>query len=152
MMRKLMKTEGDLSTLLLRLGLGVMIFPHGAQKLLGWWGGHGFSATIQASTERMGLPWVVAFLVVIGEFFGGLGLIMGLFERVAAAGVGIIMVGAMLTHLKNGFFLNWTLTPNAGHGFEFHLLAIAIAAAIVLRGSGALSLDRSLTKAKEPGA
>jgi len=139
-----MKTEPELSTLILRLTLGLVMFPHGAQKMLGWFGGGGLSGTIEAMTG-MGLPLVVVLLVISGEFFGAIGLIVGCLSRVAAGGLVIIMVGAAFLHIENGFFMNW-FGAQEGEGYEYHLLAIGIALAIVIKGSGALSIDRWVTE------
>lgn len=141
---RVMRTEPELSTLILRLALGVVIFPHGAQKMLGWFGGGGLSGTIEAMTG-MGLPLIVVLLVVVGEFFGSIGLIVGCLSRVAAGGIAVIMMGAGFMNRQNGFFMNWW-GQLEGEGFEYHLLAIGIALALVIKGSGALSIDRLLTR------
>jgi putative oxidoreductase len=128
--------------LLARLALGIVIFPHGAQKVLGWFGGHGFAGTMTFFTGTMGLPYLVALLVVLAEFLGSLGLIAGALTRIAALGIGSVMLGAILmVHLPNGFFMNWGGTQ-AGEGFEYHLLAIGLVLILLLRGGGALSIDR----------
>lgn len=145
MLRRLMLTDDDYGMLIVRLALGLVIFPHGAQKLLGWFGGGGFAATLQGMTQ-MGLPAVVVFLVILFEFFGSLALITGFLGRVGAFGVLCVMAGAILTvHLPNGFFMNW-MGNQKGEGFEYHLLAIGMALAILVKGSGALSMDRSMTR------
>ncbi len=145
MMKKIMSTSNDVALTVLRLVLGVVFFAHGAQKLLGWFGGYGFHGTM-GFFEHMGMPAPVAFLIICTEFFGGLGLIVGLLTRIAALGIGVEMIGAIfLVHLPNGFFMNWMGTQK-GEGFEYHLLAIAAAAVLLLRGSGAFSLDRTLSK------
>ena len=145
MMKKIMSTNNDVALTVLRLVLGVVFFAHGAQKLLGWFGGYGFHGTM-GFFEHMGMPAPVAFLIICTEFFGGLGLIVGLLTRIAALGIGVEMIGAIfLVHLPNGFFMNWMGTQK-GEGFEYHLLAIAAAAVLLLRGSGAFSLDRTLSK------
>jgi putative oxidoreductase len=144
-MKKIMNTSNDVAFTVLRLVLGVIFFAHGAQKLLGWFGGYGFQGTM-GFFEHMGMPAPVAFLIICTEFFGGLGLIVGLLSRIAALGIGVEMIGAIfLVHLPNGFFMNWAGTQK-GEGFEYHLLAIAAAAVLLLRGSGAFSLDRRLSK------
>jgi putative oxidoreductase len=144
-MKKIMNTSNDVAFTVLRLVLGVIFFAHGAQKLLGWFGGYGFQGTM-GFFEHMGMPAPVAFLIICTEFFGGLGLIVGLLSRIAALGIGVEMIGAIfLVHLPNGFFMNWAGTQK-GEGFEYHLLAIAAAAVLLLRGSGAFSLDRTLSK------
>lgn len=144
-MKRLMGTSSDVSLTTLRLVLGVVFFAHGAQKMLGWFGGYGFQGTM-GFFEHMGMPAPVALLIICTEFFGGLGLIVGLLTRIAALGIGVEMIGAVfMVHLQNGFFMNWYGTQK-GEGFEYHLLAIAVAAALLLRGSGAFSLDRTLSK------
>jgi putative oxidoreductase len=147
-MKKLMATSNDGSLTLLRLALGVVFFAHGAQKVLGWFGGPGFSATIQGFAGYLHVPAPLAVLAVAAEFLGGLGLIFGFFGRIAAAGVAVNMaVAVALVHFPFGLFMNWSGTQK-GEGFEFHLLAIASAAVIALRGSGAWSFDRLLTRPK----
>ncbi len=143
-MKKLLATNGDWLQLLLRLTLGIVIFPHGAQKLLGWFGGYGFSGTMGFLTGTVGLPWVVALLVIMAESLGALGVILGFLTRVGALGILSVMLGAILTvHLKVGFFMNWT-GQQQGEGFEYHLLAIGLALALLVRGGGALSVDRAI--------
>jgi putative oxidoreductase len=145
MLKRLMSTGDDVSLTILRVILGVVFFAHGSQKMLGWFGGFGFQGTMGAFTH-MGMPTPVAFLIICTEFFGGLGLIFGLLTRIPALGITGLMIGAIfMVHIKNGFFMNWMGTQK-GEGFEYHLLAIAIAAAILLRGAGAFSLDRALSK------
>ncbi|HYE99824.1 MAG TPA: DoxX family protein [Planctomycetota bacterium] len=140
----LFATPGDAGATAARVTLGLVMFPHGAQKLLGWFGGHGFSGTMGYFTEHAGLPWIAAFLVIVAEFFGSLGLLVGFLGRLAAAGIAAVMVGAIvMVHLPHGFFMNWQGTQ-AGEGFEFHLLALGLAAVVLIRGSGALSIDRGL--------
>jgi len=107
MLKKLMNTSNDVSLTILRLVMGVVYFAHGAQKMLGWFGGFGFHATMGFFTH-MGMPAAVAFLVICTEFFGGLGLIVGLLTRIAALGIGVEMIVAIfMVHLQNGFFMNW---------------------------------------------
>ncbi len=145
MLKKLMGTSDDVALTMLRLVLGVVFFAHGAQKMLGWFGGYGFQGTMGFFTH-MGFAAPVAFLIICTEFFGGLGLIVGLLTRIAALGIGVEMIGAIfIVHLQNGFFMNWYGTQK-GEGFEYHLLVIATAAALLLRGAGAFSADRALSK------
>lgn len=142
----LLRTDHDRVALLLRLALGLVILPHGAQKLLGWFGGHGFEGTMGYFTGALGIPAAVAFLVILAESAGALALVTGFLGRVSAAGIAAVMAGAVLTsHLQHGFFMNWS-GQQAGEGFEYHLLAIAIAVALMVRGSGAWSLDRLLAR------
>jgi putative oxidoreductase len=145
MLKRLMSTSEDVSLTTLRLILGVVFFAHGAQKMLGWFGGYGFHGTMAFFTQ-LGMPAPVAFLIICTEFFGGLGLILGLLTRIPALGIVALMTGAIfMVHLPNGFFMNWAGNQK-GEGFEFHLLALAIAAALLLRGAGKFSLDRALSK------
>lgn len=144
MLKRLMHTDDDVGMLIVRLALGIVFFPHGAQKLLGWFGGGGFAGTMQGMTG-MGLPAAVVFLVIIAEFFGALSLITGFLGRVGAFGVFCVMLGAIfMVHLPNGFFMNWMGTQK-GEGVEYHLLAIGMAVAIMVKGSGAFSIDRSMS-------
>lgn len=130
---------------MLRLALGVVMLPHGLQKTLGWFGGPGFHA-MMTGFEAGGIPPVFAFLAICAEFLGGLGLIVGLLSRIAAFGILCNMLVAIYrVHWVNGFFMNWAGNQK-GEGFEFHILAIAIAIAIIIRGAGAFSLDRALSK------
>ena len=145
MFKKLIQTDDDVGMFLVRLFLGIVMFPHGAQKMLGWFGGGGFSGTLQGMTG-MGLPAAVVVLIIIGEFFGSLGLIFGFLGRLAAGGILIIMLGAIfMVHLKNGFFMNWMGAPNGQEGFEYHLLVVGMALAVLVKGSGKLSIDRALS-------
>ncbi|HEY6302933.1 MAG TPA: DoxX family protein [Terriglobales bacterium] len=145
MLKKLTSTSNDVSLTILRVVLGMVFFAHGAQLMLGWFGGNGFHATMGFFTHS-GMPAAVAFLVICAQFFGALGLLVGLLTRIAAFGIACVMTGAIfIVHLPNGFFMNWMGTQK-GEGFEFHLLALAMAAALLLRGGGALSLDRTLSK------
>lgn len=143
-MKRLLSTGNDVSLTFLRLVLGVVFFAHGAQKMLGWFGGYGFHGTM-GFFEHMGMPAPVAFLVICTEFFGGLGLIVGLLTRIAALGIGVEMIGAIfMVHLSNGFFMNW-FGNQKGEGFEYHLLAIAMAGTLLLRGAGKFSVDGVLS-------
>jgi putative oxidoreductase len=145
MLRRLLSTTNDPTLTILRLILGAVFFAHGAQKMLGWFGGHGFSASMAFFTHNMGIPAFFAFLAIAAEFFGGLGLLVGLLGRVAAFGVLCNMVVAIfLVSGHVGFFMNWFGTQK-GEGYEFHLLAIALCVAILVKGSGAFSIDRALT-------
>jgi putative oxidoreductase len=120
------------------------MFPHGAQKLLGWFGGHGYTNTISFFTQNMGIPSPLAFLVIVIEFFGAIALVVGFLGRLAALGIGTVLaVAAFKVNLVNGFFMNWN-GNNAGEGYEYHILGAAIALALVITGSGMLSLDRKL--------
>lgn len=151
-MRALFRTTDELSLLILRLTLGGVMWPHGAQKLLGWYGGFGFTGTMGFFTEKMQLPWIVALLIIIGESFGSLGLIVGFLTRVAAFGILLIMVGAIvLVHWPNGFFMNWS-GKQAGEGYEYHLLAAGISLVLLLYGGGRWSVDREIAGQLPPRA
>jgi len=145
MIRKLIATDNDSATTILRLVLGVVFFAHGAQKMLGWFGGYGFTGTMGFFTGVMHIPAVFAFLAIAAEFFGGLGLIFGLLTRVAAFGILCNMIVAVaMVHHQFGFFVNWT-GAQKGEGYEYHLLALAIAAFLIIRGAGAASVDGLLS-------
>jgi putative oxidoreductase len=144
MLSKLLRTNNDFTLTVVRLVLGVVFFAHGAQKMLGWFGGYGFSGTM-GFFEHNGIPAVFAFLAISAEFFGGIGLLLGLLSRVAAFGITCNMLVAIATlHHRFGLFMNWT-GQQKGEGFEFHLLVLAITFLIMVRGAGALSLDRLLS-------
>ena len=137
-------TDGSPAQTALRLGLALVMFPHGAQKLFGWFGGFGFEGTMSYMTGAIGAPWVLAFLAIVAESLGPIALALGLFGRVAAFGIANVMIAAVATtHLTHGFFMDWNGTM-AGEGFEYHLLVLAITVALILRGSGAGSLDQRI--------
>jgi putative oxidoreductase len=141
MLKSLFTTPADIVPMILRLTLGLVFFPHGAQKVLGWFGGYGFSGTMAFFTGQMHIPALFAFLAIAAEFAGSLGLITGLLTRVAAFGIASVMLVAVATtHFGNGFFMNW-YGNQKGEGFEYHLLAIGIALALLIRGGGKWSLD-----------
>jgi putative oxidoreductase len=145
MIRKLIATDNDAATTVLRLVLGVIFFAHGAQKMLGWFGGYGFTATMGFFTAVMHIPALFAFLAIAAEFFGGLGLIFGALTRVAAFGILSNMVVAVaMVHHQFGFFMNWT-GAQKGEGYEYHLLVLAATALLMIRGAGAASVDRLLS-------
>jgi len=138
----LIKTNDNAGSLIARLTLGLVMFPHGAQKMLGWFGGHGFAGTMGFFTGTMHIPAFFAFLAILAEFAGALGLFVGLFGRVAAFGIACVMgVAIVMGHAANGFFMNW-YGNQAGEGFEYHLLAIGLALIVMVCGSGKASLDR----------
>ena len=144
MKKKIFKTNNDWTGLVSRLTIGLILFPHGAQKMLGIFGGYGFSGTMKFFTGTMHLPWLIGFLVILIEFIGSLSLIAGFASRLWSALVIIEMLGAVVTtHLKNGFFMNWAGTQK-GEGYEFHLLIIGLALAILINGSGKFSADEKI--------
>jgi putative oxidoreductase len=145
MIRRLCATDDSIATSILRLVLGVVFFAHGAQKMLGWFGGFGYAGTMGYFTGFAHIPAPLAFLAIAAEFFGGIGLILGFLTRIAAFGIGVNMLVAIMTvHLPFGFFMNWTGSQK-GEGFEFHLLVLAIVVFLMIRGAGAFSVDRVLT-------
>jgi putative oxidoreductase len=150
MFRNLIRTPNDPVALVVRLGLAVMIFGHGAQKVLGWFGGPGLQASMTGFVQNFGLPAPIAALAIWTELIGGILLFVGLLGRLAALAVGIEMVvAALMVHLPNGFFMNWA-GNQAGEGFEFHILAVTSALAVVIRGSGAWSVDQLLSRSWTP--
>jgi putative oxidoreductase len=143
-LRKIFSTANDFTVTIVRLLLGIVFFAHGAQKMLGWFGGYGFHGTMGFFTHS-GIPAPLAFLAICAEFFGGLGLLVGLLSRIAAFGILCNMIVAVLTvHIHNGFFMNW-FGNQKGEGYEYHLLAIAGLLVILIKGAGALSIDRALS-------
>ena len=145
LLRRLLVTEGDPAAALARLSLAGLIFPHGAQHALGWFGGYGFSGTHGWMTKTLGFPAAAAALAILTELVAPLALAIGFGGRLAALGMVGIMLGAISTHVSNGFFMNWFGALPAGQeGFEYHLAVIALAAVVMLKGSGALSADRVL--------
>src|SRR5918995_1812320 len=140
----LLQTDSGVVGFILRITLAVVMFPHGAQKVLGWFGGHGFRGTMKYFTDS-GIPAVFVRLAIAAEFLGSLGLAVGLLTRIAAFGIACVMLVAIVTvHWPNGFFMNW-YGNQKGEGIEYHLLALGIALAILVKGSGALSIDRSMS-------
>ena len=149
MLKKLMRTDDSIGMLLVRVFLGLVIFPHGAQKVFGWFGGHGFAWTMDFFTQRLHIPAPLVVLVIAAEFLGALALIVGFLGRVGAFGVLCVMLGAIfLVHLPQGFFMNWYGTQR-GEGIEYHLLAIGMALAVMAQGSGRFSVDRAVTRSGE---
>jgi putative oxidoreductase len=143
MLSKLLHTENDYTLTWLRVAVGAVMLAHGAQKVLGWFGGPGYDAALKGFLS-MGIPEPLAVTAIFAESFGAIALILGLLGRVAALGIIVdMMVAVALVHLPHGFFMNWT-GAQAGEGFEYHILLIALAAPIVVRGAGALSIDRMI--------
>ncbi len=146
MIKALFSTDGSKGTIFLRLALGIVIFSHGAQKVLGLFGGPGYEKTMEIFTTKMHFPEYAVILLMITEFVGSLCVIAGLFTRIFALAIGASMaVCAYMNHLQNGFFMNW-FGNQKGEGFEFHILVLGIALALVVRGAGAFSIDGKLVK------
>jgi putative oxidoreductase len=147
MFKKLLSTNDNAAIAVARVLLGAVLFPHGAQKLLGWFGGYGFTGTMGFLTGAAHLPYIIALLVIIIEFFGSLMLIIGFATRYVALSVIILFIGIILTDsLQNGFFMNWGGNQH-GEGFEYHILVLAIALALLINGAGKWSADKAITKA-----
>jgi putative oxidoreductase len=144
----LIRTSDESASAYLRVVLGAVMFPHAAQKAFGWFGGGGVSGTLAFFRNGLHVPNAVGLLVIVLELAAAVALVVGAFTRVAAAAIGAVMVAAVaMVHLPHGFFMNW-FGNQAGEGFEYHLLVLAMVAALVLRGGGRGSVDRWLT----PGA
>jgi len=142
----LFATHNDWTGLILRLTVGLVIFPHGAQKMLGMYGGYGFSATLNAFTTNFGLPWIIALLVILIEFFGSIFLIAGFASRLWAFAMLVLFIGIIFkAHLGNGFFMNWSSTQS-GEGYEYALLVIGLSIATIIAGSGKYSVDQLISK------
>lgn len=146
LVQQLFKTNPNIGFSIARLTLGVVIFPHGAQKLLGLFGGYGYSATMESFTTQMGLPSLVAFSVIMVEFFGSISLITGFLSRFWALSLIGMFIGIIFTtQLEYGFFMNW-FGNQSGEGYEYSLLVIGLALAIVFNGSGKYSIDSLISK------
>ena len=136
----------DIALLISRVTLGIVVLGHGAQKLFGWFGGYGFEGTMGFLTETIGVPYAFGLLIILTETLGMIALILGFFGRYFAALLIPIIAGAIVTvHFQFGFFMNWGGNLK-GEGYEFHLLVIALAAGVIINGTGAYSLDRILRK------
>ena len=145
MLRKLLSTPNDPTLTLARIILAVIFFAHGSQKMFGFFGGRGVSGTIEIFQQTMGIPAPLTIMAMIAEVFGAIGLFLGLFSRIAAMGVLVVMIVApFANHLYPNFFMNWQ-GRQMGEGYEYHLLAIALIVTILVRGAGALSLDRAIS-------
>ena len=144
LIQSVLRTDSGVAGLILRLTLAIAMFPHGAQKALGWYGGHGFNVTLK-NFARMGIPTAFGVLAIAAEFLGPIGLVIGLLTRIAAFGIACVMIVAIVTtHWRNGFFMNW-FGNQKGEGYEYHLLVLGIAITLIVVGAGALSLDYALT-------
>jgi putative oxidoreductase len=144
MLAWMLRTNRDWVITIVRIVLGVVFFAHGAQKALGWFGGAGLQSTVRVFREHLRIPAPLALLSIAAEFLGGLGLIVGLLSRVAALGIAVVMIVALVAaHWKFGFFMNW-YGEKQGHGIEYHVLVLALAMAVIIKGAGAFSLDQVL--------
>lgn len=145
-MKKIFATNENSSATIIRIVLGLILFPHGAQKLLGWFGGYGFDGTMGFLTGSVGLPWIIGFLVIIIEFFGALALIFGFATRLVSIGLIALFAGIVFTgHLDQGFFMNWS-GQQKGEGYEYHLLVIGMALSLLVSGAGKWSADYAIQR------
>lgn len=147
-MKKLLATNpNNITALIARLAIGIVIFPHGAQKLLGWFGGYGFSGTMGFLTGTVGLPSILAVLVILIESIGALFVLTGFLTRIAAFGILAQFIGVMFKmHTANGFFMNWS-GAQKGEGIEFFLLLFALAIILLVTGGGKASIDAAIAGA-----
>ena len=146
MKNKIFHTNNDWTGLITRLSIGLVLFPHGAQQMLGIFGGYGFSGTMGFLTNTLRLPCLIAFLVIITEFFGSISLVTGLASRLWSIATGVIFIGTIFTaHIDNGFFMNWFGTQK-GEGFEYALLVVGLSIATLINGSGKYSIDNIVFK------
>jgi putative oxidoreductase len=146
MLIKFLATDSSRTALFQRVALGLVMLPHGLQKTIGWFGGSGLTDTMALFTSALGLPATIAGLVIAAESAGAVALLAGLATRLSALGIAAVMSGAVLfAHLPNGFFMNWS-GQQGGEGFEYHLLALALALPLVVNGGGAASVDGWLAR------
>ena len=144
---RLVDTRPWIGPALARVGLGVVMFPHGAQKLFGWFGGQGFTASVEGMHKHMGIPAPLAVISILTESIGALMLVTGTFTRLAALGMAIDMLVALfVAHAQVGFFMNW-FGQQKGEGFEYHILAIALGLTVLALGGGLASIDRAIARA-----
>lgn len=150
-MKSVFKTNpGNASALIARVCLAVVVFPHGAQKFLGWFGGNGFPRTMDSLTQNAGLPWIIALLVIITEFFAPVFLIAGFLSRIAAFAIGVEFIGVVLkAHIHNGFFMNWYKQPGKGEGLEYFILLFGLVIITIISGGGSASVDAALSRQSE---
>ncbi|MGD2126644.1 MAG: DoxX family protein [Desulfobacteraceae bacterium] len=143
MYKEFVKTDRSPAQLIIRIALGVVMFPHGAQKVFGWFGGAGYAKTIEAFAG-MGFPAWTTVVLMVTETLGAVLLILGFLTRVWAMGIGIAMTICMfMNHVQHGFFMNW-FGQQKGEGFEYHILVLGIVLALIIRGGGVFSMDRKL--------
>lgn len=145
MKRFLITERSDRSALIARLTLGLVVFPHGAQKLMGWFGGYGFENTMNNFTSHMQLPWIIAFLVILIESIGSICIVAGFATRFWAIAMFINFIGIIFTaHIKHGFFMNWNMLPDVPEGFEYHLLIVGLCIILIVVGGGKWSVDAAM--------
>ncbi len=146
MVKAVLKTSDSVALLFIRLALGVVMFPHGAQKVFGWFGGPGFSKTLEVFNLQFGFPSALTGLVMAIELLGSIGLITGFFTRLSALAIGASIAScALMNHVQNGFFMNW-FGAQPGEGIEYHLLVVGIALALAIKGGGMFSVDKAFSR------
>ena len=143
MKKIIFQTNSGYALLPVRLLLSIVLFPHGAQKLLGWFNGYGFDGTMSFFTDTVGLPWIIGFLVILIEFFGPISLFVGFATRLWSIAILIVMTGIIFTSFPDHFFMNWYGTQDT-EGFEFFLLAIGMSLSLIIYGAGRLSVDAKI--------
>lgn len=145
MKKQIFATGDDWVGFIIRLTLGIVLFPHGAQKVLGWFGGPGFTNEMNFFTDTLHLPWIVGLLVILVEFLGAISLLLGFASRFWAIAIGLLFIGIIFIggHASQGFFINW-FGNQTGEGYEYHLLVIGLSLAILVTGSGKYSIDRRI--------
>lgn len=145
-MKRILATKDEWAGLVARLTIGIVILPHGLQKLFGMFGGYGFEGTMGFLTNTVHLPWIIAFTVIVIESVGAMSLIVGFASRIWAALMIVLMIGAVnVAHLSNGFFMNWS-GMQKGEGFEYHLLVIGLSIVTLIIGGGRYSIDEQIAK------
>ena len=148
-LESLLQTDADYVWTFLRIIAGIIIWPYGMQKLFGWFDGVGIKGTLEEMAVRR-VPRFIAWLVIIGQSFGSTALILGFLERVAAAGLFIIFTGALIVHLPDGWSMNW-FGKKSGEGIEYHVMLLSLLLILIVKGSGAASIDIWLTHAIRQG-
>lgn len=145
MFKGLITTNNNPAIPFVRWALAIVLFAHGAQKMLGWFGGYGFTGTMGFLTKTVGLPYIVGLLVIIVEFFGAIFILLGLITRFWAFAIICLFIGIVATsHVQNGFFMNWGGTQK-GEGFEYHILMMGMALGLLINGAGKWSIDRTIS-------
>ena len=143
MIEKLLHTDPDYAWTFLRIIAGLIIFPYGMQKLFPWFGGWGIKKTLKQLTLK-NIPTFIAWLIIIGQSFGSIALVAGFLGRIAAGGLFIIFTGALIVHLPDGWAMNW-FGEKKGEGIEYHVMLLSLLLIVIVRGSGAMSIDLWLT-------
>jgi len=138
---------GLIAPMMLRIPLGAIFMAHGAQKLLGLFGGHGLTGTLKSFEDKLGIPPIFTLLAIIAEFGGGFGIMTGFLTRLSAAGIsGVMLVAIYKVHWANGFFLNLNCVAGRGQGIEYNVALLGMALYLVIAGGGKWCLDRLIFK------